>query len=62
MLLVFNIYFFFRFLVDETIYDDFMEKLVERMKNVIIGDPFEEKTILGPLAREDLLINVGNQG
>ncbi len=39
-----------RFIVHESIAADFEKKFVDRMKNLRIGDPFEEKTELGPLA------------
>src|SRR5271165_5175365 len=39
-----------RFIVHESIAADFEKKFVERMKNLRIGDPFDEKTELGPLA------------
>ncbi|MGA9689378.1 MAG: NAD-dependent succinate-semialdehyde dehydrogenase [Candidatus Sulfotelmatobacter sp.] len=39
-----------RFIVHESIGADFEKKFVDRMKNLRIGDPFEEKTELGPLA------------
>jgi succinate-semialdehyde dehydrogenase/glutarate-semialdehyde dehydrogenase len=39
-----------RFIVHESIAGDFEKKFVERMKNLRIGDPFDEKTELGPLA------------
>jgi succinate-semialdehyde dehydrogenase/glutarate-semialdehyde dehydrogenase len=39
-----------RFIVHESIASDFEKKFVDRMKNLRIGDPFDEKTELGPLA------------
>ena len=39
-----------RFIVHESIAADFEKKFVDRMKNLRIGDPFDEKTELGPLA------------
>jgi succinate-semialdehyde dehydrogenase/glutarate-semialdehyde dehydrogenase len=39
-----------RFIVHESIASDFEKKFVERMKNLRIGDPFDDKTELGPLA------------
>jgi succinate-semialdehyde dehydrogenase / glutarate-semialdehyde dehydrogenase len=39
-----------RFIVHESIAADFEKKFVTRMQNLRIGDPFEEKTELGPLA------------
>jgi succinate-semialdehyde dehydrogenase/glutarate-semialdehyde dehydrogenase len=42
-----------RFIVAEPIAAEFERKFVERMKNLRIGDPFDEKTELGPLATPD---------
>ncbi|MGA2645640.1 MAG: NAD-dependent succinate-semialdehyde dehydrogenase [Candidatus Sulfotelmatobacter sp.] len=39
-----------RFIVHESIAAGFEKKFVDRMKNLRIGDPFDEKTELGPLA------------
>jgi succinate-semialdehyde dehydrogenase / glutarate-semialdehyde dehydrogenase len=42
-----------RFIVAESIADDFQRKFVDRMKNLRIGNPFDEQTELGPLATAD---------
>src|SRR5580698_3547761 len=42
-----------RFIVAESIAAEFERKFVDRMKNLRIGDPFDEKTELGPLATAD---------
>jgi succinate-semialdehyde dehydrogenase / glutarate-semialdehyde dehydrogenase len=42
-----------RFIVAESIADPFEKKFVERMKHLRVGDPFDEKTELGPLASAD---------
>ena len=39
-----------RFLVHEDVYDDFRSKLAEEFRNIVIGDPSEDKTFLGPLS------------
>lgn len=43
-----------RFIVVEDNYDLFLESITELMKEKRIGDPFEEDTDVGPMAREDL--------
>jgi succinate-semialdehyde dehydrogenase/glutarate-semialdehyde dehydrogenase len=47
-----------RFIIHESIYDDFIEKFVPRVAAVRVGDPMNEQTQLGPLAtgaiRDDL--------
>ncbi len=42
-----------RFIVHESIAAEFEKKFVDRMKNLRIGDPFDDKTELGPLATAD---------
>jgi succinate-semialdehyde dehydrogenase / glutarate-semialdehyde dehydrogenase len=42
-----------RFIVAESIAAEFEKKFVARMENLRIGDPFDEKTELGPLATAD---------
>ncbi len=39
-----------RFLIAESIYDDFVRQFVERMKTLVVGDPLDEATEIGPLA------------
>ena len=43
-----------RFIVEEPVRAEFEKRLVDRMKSVRCGDPLDEKTEIGPLAREDL--------
>jgi len=47
-----------RFIVDEAIADDFTKRFVERMRALVVGDPMDERTDVGPLAtatiRDDL--------
>ncbi len=43
-----------RFLVQEGIYDEFLERFTEKVKALKMGDPFDETTEIGPLARVDL--------
>jgi len=42
-----------RFIVAAPIADEFERKFVERMQSLRVGDPFDEKTELGPLATPD---------
>ena len=42
-----------RFIVAEPIADEFERKFVARMESLKIGDPFDEKTELGPLSTPD---------
>src|SRR5580700_6523292 len=44
-----------RFIVAESIADEFERKFVAKMESLKIGDPFDEKTELGPLATADAI-------
>jgi succinate-semialdehyde dehydrogenase/glutarate-semialdehyde dehydrogenase len=39
-----------RFIVHEDVYDDFVAKFTEKMAALVVGDPLEESTQIGPLA------------
>lgn len=43
-----------RLIVVESVYQAFREKVLENVKNYVCGDPLQEETVLGPMAREDL--------
>ncbi|PVW16204.1 NAD-dependent succinate-semialdehyde dehydrogenase [Marixanthomonas spongiae] len=43
-----------RFIVVDKVYDEFKEAFVKRMKGVTHGDPTDENSKMGPMAREDL--------
>lgn len=43
-----------RFIVTAKVYEEFREKFVKAMSDVKTGDPNEESTQLGPMARQDL--------
>ncbi len=43
-----------RFLVQDGIYDEFLEKFTQKVKELKVGDPFDSETQIGPLARVDL--------
>ncbi|MEE4206921.1 MAG: NAD-dependent succinate-semialdehyde dehydrogenase [Erythrobacter sp.] len=43
-----------RFIVTEAVHDEFMEKFTAAMEAAKPGDPFEDDTGIGPMAREDL--------
>jgi len=50
-----------RFLVADNIYDEFLQRFVEGMRMLKIGDPFDETTEIGPLATEQILQGVHEQ-
>jgi succinate-semialdehyde dehydrogenase/glutarate-semialdehyde dehydrogenase len=39
-----------RFIVAESIADEFERRFVQRMESLVVGDPFDQKTELGPLS------------
>ncbi len=44
-----------RFIMVEDIADQFETQFVKRMKELVVGEPMDDNTELGPIAREDLL-------
>jgi succinate-semialdehyde dehydrogenase/glutarate-semialdehyde dehydrogenase len=50
-----------RFIIDENVYDEFKDKLVNKLSKFKIGNPMNPETNLGPLARPDLLTNIERQ-
>ncbi|MFO1329999.1 MAG: 5-carboxymethyl-2-hydroxymuconate semialdehyde dehydrogenase [Rubrivivax sp.] len=47
-----------RILVQRSIYADFVPRFVERAKKIAVGDPLDEKTIVGPMISKDHLAKV----
>ena len=43
-----------RFILVEKIYDEFVEKFTEAVRHIKAGDPLDDGTQIGPLARKDL--------
>ena len=50
-----------RFIVHEAAADEFTRKFVAGMEALVVGDPMDEKTDIGPLARPDLREKVDKQ-
>lgn len=50
-----------RFIVNENCYDEFKEKVIEELKEYTTGDPASEDTTLGPLSKEDAVLNLRKQ-
>jgi alpha-ketoglutaric semialdehyde dehydrogenase len=42
-----------RLILHETIYDEFLAKLLQRLRTFRVGDPLDEKTDMGPVASAD---------
>nr|MDD3719739.1 aldehyde dehydrogenase family protein [Candidatus Gracilibacteria bacterium] len=47
-----------RFIVIESIYDEFVKGFAEGMKNTVVGDPMETTTKIGPLAKEEAIADI----
>lgn len=43
-----------RFIVDDAVYDEFRDAYIEQMKKISYGDPTDDNTVMGPMARKDL--------
>ncbi len=50
-----------RLLVDESIAETFVQKIVQQVQNLVIGNPKQPETYIGVLAREDLAIDLEKQ-
>ncbi|MDQ3199568.1 MAG: NAD-dependent succinate-semialdehyde dehydrogenase [Verrucomicrobiota bacterium] len=50
-----------RFLIAESVYDEFVRRFVEKMKALKVGDPLEDATELGPLATRAIRDEVHDQ-
>ena len=50
-----------RFIVEASVYDEFQHLVVEGFKKAVIGDPMDESTQIGPLARVNLRLDIEAQ-
>lgn len=50
-----------RFILVDEIYEEFVSKFLEELKNLKTGDPMDESTTIGTLAREDLAEDLQSQ-
>ncbi|RMG26665.1 MAG: NAD-dependent succinate-semialdehyde dehydrogenase [Bacteroidetes bacterium] len=50
-----------RFIVEAALYDDFVHAFAQRVSQLRCGNPLEEQTQIGPLARRDLAENLHRQ-
>ena len=50
-----------RFILMEGIYDEFIQKFIKKVSALKYGDPLDEDTTIGPLARKDLADQLQNQ-
>jgi succinate-semialdehyde dehydrogenase / glutarate-semialdehyde dehydrogenase len=50
-----------RFIIADSVYDEFVPLFVERMRSLRLGDPLEEQTQIGPLATESIRDELARQ-
>lgn len=50
-----------RFIIEAPVYDAFSEAVIKKMSAAVMGDPMDEKTDLGPLARNNLRLDIEAQ-
>ncbi len=50
-----------RFILTEKVHDVFVELFLEELSSQVMGDPMDENTTIGPLAREDLAVQLQRQ-
>jgi len=50
-----------RFIIHETVYDEFERRFAAGMESLRVGDPFDEMTEVGPLASDQVLRNLDSQ-
>ncbi len=50
-----------RFIVQEEVMDEFTEKFIDLFAHIVVGNGGDERTTMGPLAKEKILINLKRQ-
>ncbi len=50
-----------RFIVEEALFDPFVSGQKKLLESMVLGNPLDEKTEMGPMARADLLENIHKQ-
>jgi succinate-semialdehyde dehydrogenase/glutarate-semialdehyde dehydrogenase len=50
-----------RFIAVESIADDFLEKFKVKMAQLVVGDPVDENTNLGPMCNEEAAVKIADQ-
>ena len=50
-----------RFIVVEAVYDAFLDRFVDAVESLVVGDPMDPETDVGPQARQDLLEDLHEQ-
>ncbi|MCX7544922.1 NAD-dependent succinate-semialdehyde dehydrogenase [Marinicella gelatinilytica] len=50
-----------RFIVEASVYDEFLRRFQDKVKELTYGDPMDKNTTLGPMARADLAEELADQ-
>ncbi|MBG6111615.1 succinate-semialdehyde dehydrogenase/glutarate-semialdehyde dehydrogenase [Flavobacterium sp. CG_9.10] len=50
-----------RFIAVEAVADEFIKKFQDKLSNLVVGDPMDTKTELGPLSSEDAIVHLLDQ-
>ncbi|WP_226022645.1 NAD-dependent succinate-semialdehyde dehydrogenase [Halomicrobium salinisoli] len=50
-----------RFIVHTDVYDEFLDRFVDEIESLTVGDPMDEDVDVGPQAREDLMADLHEQ-
>jgi succinate-semialdehyde dehydrogenase/glutarate-semialdehyde dehydrogenase len=50
-----------RFIAVESIADEFLDKFKEKLQNLVLGDPMDPKTELGPMSSEEAAVHIVDQ-
>lgn len=50
-----------RFIIDSAVYEEFMERFIEGMEAVVVGDPLDDSTVMGPLSSKTALTDLQSQ-
>ena len=50
-----------RFIVADSVFDAFAQKFVDAMRSLVVGDPMDEKTNVGPLATAQIRVDLHDQ-
>jgi succinate-semialdehyde dehydrogenase / glutarate-semialdehyde dehydrogenase len=50
-----------RFIVEKSVCDSFTQMIIDRMSPIVLGDPIDEATDMGPLARNNLRLDLEMQ-
>ena len=50
-----------RFIVEDSVFDRFLEIFTNKVQALTVGDPMDPDTVIGPVARKDLLLELEDQ-